>query len=512
MMVLVVLHQEWNNKVKETEERLTREAGAVSLLLKASLSDARKIAEIARDEIDREFDSGTVSEERIHKILERVKSTYEIYTSPASLDLLIYLDRLGEMRANSGSYPLNPIDFSDRLYFQNLRNTPTREFSIGPNIVARTTGKPIFHFAVPLKLRDTLFSGVVSVQIDIRELGNSLEDGIDVTSVRIYSGTAANHDPSFCYPLPVTNTLPEEKLFSGFVDKMSELSSTKGADYVPSRSGDQFGGYFAGYHYDPEFGVMTVAVYEGRDFLRMFLKSDSAYLGFFLLTVMLITYFFLKTDLQSTGLKEAFEEAMLDHLTLIPNRRAMEMVLTRLVRDSRRNNTPLSVLFLDIDHFKGFNDQFGHPLGDIVLQSVARTIRTSLKRPFDFCCRWGGEEFLVILPETETADALLMAEKIRNSISRIHLAHGKDGDIRISVSIGLSCTMMNSRWDCVELVEKADIAMINAKKKGRNCVVIYRGSDAYCEPEPSQTEASQQMPESSQLNTSPGNVERNEEE
>jgi diguanylate cyclase (GGDEF)-like protein/PAS domain S-box-containing protein len=158
--------------------------------------------------------------------------------------------------------------------------------------------------------------------------------------------------------------------------------------------------------------------------------------------------------------------AVTDSLTGLANRRAFESTLEREYAIARRYGQPLSLLMLDIDNFKAFNDRFGHDQGDRVLTCVADVIRKSF-RSSDFCTRYGGEEFAVILPNTPKQSAAESAERVRATVAGSDL----DGH-RVTISIGLA-TLESANWSKAEVFRHADEALYNAKGNGKNQVAVY---------------------------------------
>jgi diguanylate cyclase (GGDEF)-like protein/hemerythrin-like metal-binding protein len=167
--------------------------------------------------------------------------------------------------------------------------------------------------------------------------------------------------------------------------------------------------------------------------------------------------------------KELREQARSDPLTKACNRRTLDEVVACQWPSAARNSEPLSCLMLDIDHFKRFNDRYGHQAGDAALVAVSSAARTLL-RAEDTWCRFGGEEFLAILPRTDAAQALIVAERLRVRIAAIPL-DGPEEPRRVTVSIGVA----NARTDTMswtELVGRCDRALYLAKEKGRNRVEL----------------------------------------
>ena len=150
-----------------------------------------------------------------------------------------------------------------------------------------------------------------------------------------------------------------------------------------------------------------------------------------------------------------------DGLTGVSNRRHFDDTLAREWRRAMRSAAPLSLLMVDVDHFKAFNDQHGHQAGDEILRRVAQMLRDAIHRAADLVARYGGEEFVVLLPETNEADARALAESLRTSIA----------ETAVTVSIGAATMIPERDRNTFEhLVRIADEALYEAKRAGRNCV------------------------------------------
>ena len=156
--------------------------------------------------------------------------------------------------------------------------------------------------------------------------------------------------------------------------------------------------------------------------------------------------------------------ASTDSLTGIYNRMKLEPIMTAAVLRSRRYGRMLSVLLVDIDHFKLVNDNYGHNIGDAVLRDVAAVLKENL-READSLGRWGGEEFLVVAPETSTEGARAIAEKLRDAVAN----HSFIRDIKVTISVGVA-SLLNDEWED-DMVRRADEAMYMAKNSGRNRIV-----------------------------------------
>ncbi len=167
---------------------------------------------------------------------------------------------------------------------------------------------------------------------------------------------------------------------------------------------------------------------------------------------------------QSDALREL---AVLDGLTSIHNRRHFDQQFMLEWARSRRHGTPISLLLLDVDHFKSYNDSYGHQAGDDCLREVAQLLQQTVKRETDTVARYGGEEFICLLPQTPLAPALELAQAIERRVRARGLPH-KSSDVLdvISVSVGLaSCA--NPQGDAQALLALADAQLYRAKREGR---------------------------------------------
>ncbi|PWK31391.1 diguanylate cyclase (GGDEF)-like protein [Pseudomonas sp. OV226] len=161
--------------------------------------------------------------------------------------------------------------------------------------------------------------------------------------------------------------------------------------------------------------------------------------------------------------------AATDALTGVANRRTLDQTLRHEWFRAQRSAKPLSVMMIDADHFKAFNDRHGHQGGDDALRAVAKVICANVRRPSDLVARYGGEEFSVILPETDTAGARQIAEKIRTAVEQMPLVAGDETPI--TVSIGISTWTTEKEISLEQLLFVADKALYQAKEGGRNRVV-----------------------------------------
>ena len=181
-------------------------------------------------------------------------------------------------------------------------------------------------------------------------------------------------------------------------------------------------------------------------------------------------------DLRST-LDDVRKESLTDPLTGIANRKAFDLELDRAIEQARAESTPLCLLMCDIDHFKAFNDTFGHQTGDQVLRLVGNCLAENVKGR-DTASRYGGEEFAVILPQTALADGVFVADQIRRAVESKKLVKKATGDILGSISISIGVSMLGPKDDNAGLISRADDCLYGAKRAGRNRVVCETDAEA----------------------------------
>jgi diguanylate cyclase (GGDEF)-like protein len=180
-----------------------------------------------------------------------------------------------------------------------------------------------------------------------------------------------------------------------------------------------------------------------------------------LVALMLLTFLLARPLLRAfRWTEEQASEARIDSLTGLANRRALEEILAAEISRAHRFAHQLAVVLLDLDRFKEINDSFGHAAGDVMLRAVSRLL-TSLARQGDTVARWGGEEFVVVLPETDLAGAQRFAERLRRTIE----AHAV-GEMKTSASCGVATMLPDDTVE--ELLGAADQALYRAKSNGRN--------------------------------------------
>ncbi|MBN1378867.1 MAG: GGDEF domain-containing protein [Gammaproteobacteria bacterium] len=178
----------------------------------------------------------------------------------------------------------------------------------------------------------------------------------------------------------------------------------------------------------------------------------------------------------NVAMNEALEQrayfekaAYLDSLTGVHNRRWLNKAFPRELERCQTNNEPLSFAFVDIDHFKNFNDSYGHLAGDIALRAIAQALTKAL-RPTDLLARFGGEEFAIVFPRADATVAITVAERLRTAVSQLSL-RSYDGSSLPTISLSAGLATMSDSDDVESLIARADKALYEAKNSGRDQVV-----------------------------------------
>jgi len=208
-----------------------------------------------------------------------------------------------------------------------------------------------------------------------------------------------------------------------------------------------------------------------------------------------------------TAQRRLEEQATRDSLTGLWNRAAILELLTREFSRAQREAAPLGLLLADLDHFKGINDTHGHLTGDRVLRQAGRRMRAEL-RPYDGVGRYGGEEFIVILPGCDGASTLRLADRLRRGVAAEPIEI-EGGPLRITMSVGAACWNGQGSMDALGLLRMADEALYGAKRAGRNRAVLAEATaEGYWAPEEGRAQHTEEAeePDSSAGAASPGGL------
>lgn len=470
--ILGGLLQAWKDHLHNAQDLLVRNASTVSTQVQTTLIDASKILDIGRIRLEEALRKGRLTTTLAQQILSDTAQEFTLYNTTDLFGLIFCTDAEGKRYAGNTIIPNEHIDLSDRYYFKDLQEHPYKAYIVGDLVHTRSTDEMAFHLAMPLQDAHGHFAGIIAQQLQEDELSSTLQTMMNHGEDRIYT-YAANREVSFVFPASEifnTTARPDAKQLINIIEDQRTAHGTM------KISGDRINlphNTYAGYAWSPLFGIYTVALLPEGSIIRTFLQRNLFTLLYSIVSFLIVTGLFFWLYRQAGTLEFTQFASLHDALTGLSNRRAMDEEFKRLWRESMREHRPISVLFMDIDHFKKFNDTYGHEVGDKVLCAVAGAVRQSLHRPLDLCCRWGGEEFVAVLPNTPLEAAKLIANHIMDRVRSLQLTEGDQRIDGITISIGIASLTVNTDNLHDDLIDMADRAMLKAKAGGRNQIMVH---------------------------------------
>lgn len=383
------------------------------------------------------------------------------------VSVILVLDKDGAVTVDSDLNPPRTVNLADRDYFTVHRDNPrSTDFLSAPLFVVLDHGQPSIVVSRRLSDSEGGFMGVLVVGIRLTleaELLNSLNLG-ERGHVMLVSREGIIYLQSRGAEMGGVGTdIAQTPFFARL------MQAREGGFVGPGVRGEEL----VTYEWLPRTNfILTLALCITEIFAewwhRAFIIGSVALVA---CGALCIYAMLLLRELRRRVAAEARlgELSMTDALTGLSNRRHFDYMLEREWRRTARTKSHLSLLFIDADHFKHLNDDFGHMQGDEALRAIAETITSAIRRPGDFAARFGGEEFAVILPDTQEQAAWTIAEAIR---SRVEALDFEDGKLRVTVSIGVKALNPGPSFSISGLIEAADKALYRAKDAGRNRVVL----------------------------------------
>ncbi|WP_407158408.1 diguanylate cyclase [Bradyrhizobium sp. STM 3557] len=352
-------------------------------------------------------------------------------------------------------------NYSERDYFRFLSTHDTREVFIGVPVRSKVDGSINVTVSRRVNAPDGRFAGVVvtSVSMDFfRKLFESVQDrsGASINLVMDNGTLLASSPASFgSSELTALLTLP--------TDATEYVSPDDGVRRVGS------------YNHLSRYPMVAVVAQDSAIVLREWrgqLIVDSAIMLCVLVLIAVLGY---RVDRANRATQL---HALRDGLTELANRRCFNETLEREFKRAARSRLPLSLIMVDIDLFKSFNDRYGHPAGDTCLRTISATVQSVLRRPSDLAARYGGEEIAIILPETDVAGAIQIVTDLMLAVRARAIPHEGSAHGIVTVSAGIaSCNPARRDADSAQLVEKADAALYAAKALGRNAFTVHAATD-----------------------------------
>ncbi len=399
----------------------------------------------------------------------RRKKLFEHSASASDLGRMLVLDRDGHVIEASKDDVPPGLDYSDRDYFKALRARADAGLYIGGPFSGRITHLPSLGLSRRRIASDGSFDGVVvgTIQLSFFEklLGSIHLPAESTVTLMKLDGTLLTRLP-FREDYVGVKVL-DAKQIAALAQGVGTYEKIAASDGVQRLFAFQRMGALPLY---VTVGLSTAEIFANWRWEMLVIGTGLATLS----ALIVLLGFNLAAELRRRGQAEhrLAELASTDYLTRLANRRRFDEVLAAEWRRGARAGSPLSLLMVDGDFFKSFNDTYGHLEGDRVLRAIAGALSGCVDRPGDLVARYGGEEFAVLLPATDGEGALIVATAVRAAIDALDLAHAATPSGRLTVSIGVVCRTPDAAVAPETLVEAADTALYLAKGEGRDRIVM----------------------------------------
>ncbi|HEF4762002.1 TPA: GGDEF domain-containing protein [Pseudomonas putida] len=480
-MTLIVGWEVWSSRqyhLHDKEVAMSNLAQTLASQAHASIKQADTLLFSLVDRLENDgIEGGRLN--RLQRLLSAQRSEL------SQLHGLFVYDETGRWIANSNGAQVGVANNSDREYFIFHRDHPDRGPHIGPAIKSRSSEEWIMTVSRRINHPDGSFAGVVlatlylshflqlydSIDMGTNGVINLIADDASIIVRRPFHeadiGTSLARSPLFTQLLP--NASAGTAMLKSTIDGVERVVGYRRVEGYPlivfaALNKDEV---LAGWRKESMLSALIVTLSLG--FLSV--------LGYRLIKLMTQQN---RIQAELLGSQEKLLElnrnlellALEDALTGLANRRQFDLFIQAEMGRARRNRTGLALLMIDVDHFKAFNDRYGHLAGDQCLRDIAAIIIDHIKRPGDLAARFGGEEFSVVLPGTDYVGAFLVAEKVRCAVQEAGFAHSDSPEGVITVSVGVCGYDPAQQTRIEDLIGAADKALYVAKASGRNMSVI----------------------------------------
>ena len=442
--------------VKALAVALSKEADAT--LYVAELALVRIVKEIRQrpDLLDS-------SKPDLHNLLLQSRYLLRRDEFQESFGHLFVIKRDGWNAANSVNFPLESIDVSDRAYFQHHKNNDSDELHLTQPLVSKVTFERRVFLTMRLSDPKGEFLGVVGVHFNLDHFNRmyaqlGLPPSGAVTILRTDgSGIFRYPDVSSFYDQNIGDQLYFQEMLS------------LGSGSIQFRSPFDQDDRIKGFQLSNKYPVLSVISLSKANILSHWRVNAMVIVLVFIALSIVLLLIVLVVKRQIVSIMRLKDLSIHDPLTGLLNRRAFDEKLDEEWRRSSRNGSEVAILFIDIDFFKDYNDTYGHAVGDRCLRLVGRLLSHLFNRAGESVFRYGGEEFVVLLPNTTLDQAKWAADKVLESVRKRHIKHqGSKICETVTVSIGVAVAGPNDLDSRLALVERADEALYAAKNAGRN--------------------------------------------
>jgi diguanylate cyclase (GGDEF)-like protein len=380
--------------------------------------------------------------------------------------IIVVLDQKGVIRASSHPLGSQSIDLSTQDYFKVHQTGADVGLFVSKPFVSRLTGLWQIGLSRRINNPDGSFGGVVVGTLRVAYLNklykalNLGQDG-SITLIRT-DGTIITREP---FREGDIRSLADGPTFG--VVRSAASGSFEGVSPVDGQRKIVSFHRVGNLPLIQDVEISTEQAYSAWSQKAMIIGGALLFLCLCSLSLLLLLNGELSRRIEIEAVLERL--AATDPLTQLANRRRFAEALDVEWRRAARDMSPLSLLMIDADHFKSFNDNYGHPAGDELLKSIATCLSAIIRRPADLAARYGGEEFAVVLPDTDPAGALKVAESVRHAMLALACPHVGAANRVATLSIGVATVRPRQDQSSELLVQAADSALYRAKAAGRNC-------------------------------------------
>ncbi|WP_353153524.1 sensor domain-containing diguanylate cyclase [Herminiimonas fonticola] len=414
--------------------------------------------------------------ERMNQFLsQRVESL------PPLHGLFVY-DEHGQWIVNSQKILRTDLNNADREYFIFHRTHTDRGPHLGPPIRSRSTGDWIITVSRRLQHADGSFAGVVLATINMQYFVKYYA-GFDIGKSGAIALIADNG--TLLVRRPFDEAVVGSDIKNGSVYRFYKRHGPAGTATLTSGI-DNIERIYSYRHLD-DYPLLITVAQSRNEVLESWRNSTMRFVFFSAIVIVLLWLLGARLIHQITVRERAQSElrtarddlersnselaalALLDGLTGLANRRRFDAALDDEFARAMRNQTPLALIMLDVDHFKKYNDHYGHPQGDECLKKVSKILKTATARTGDLVARYGGEEFVILLPGTDMTGAAAIAERVRLAIQALNIEHTEIPGGVVTASLGVASLIPQRKQNSSQqLVQAADQALYKAKEGGRN--------------------------------------------
>ena len=477
IFVFSIMYVQYEDILKKEEDRLNTQARVLNNNLTDQITSINELLKSIKQSVEQD---GLENSDSRRYIEEHLSTFTNILPS---LRTFMILDKEGRVAATNRADVLG-FDYSKRDYFLNIKNNPSKSKLYVGKPYNTVLGVWTISFALMICDEKGEFNGLVLTVIEPSQIMKTFESVSYALDMR---SSITHGDGTVFLTAPRKDDLLGQNIDTegSFLQKHKKdgkiSNSYKEIIFVSNKER-----LLTVYTVKPNNIDMDYPLYItiSRDLKSLYLDiQKEIYLVVILISLLILSsivgLFMLQRkryisrvkelNLESENRKLLEKYAYMDGLTEVANRRYFDIYIDKEWRFCQRKNKELSIILIDIDCFKLYNDKYGHQAGDECLKSVAKTLSKNLKRSHDFVARYGGEEFICVLPNTSLSDAKIICEKLRADVENLQIPHIDSlASSFVTISLGLVTTIPSENKDMKDFIKQADNNLYLAKNSGRN--------------------------------------------